>query len=112
MSAGRRHLERALGGGLAPDVGEVARRPAPLRHERRQIHLGGRQDQVAGQVGADFDQGAGAADLEARHDCRLRQVVVGEEQPAAPGSPRRQRHRKRAANGAEIALEADLAERP
>ncbi len=65
---------------------------------------------MAGQVGADFRQRPGAPHLQPLDHSRLGQVVVRQDEAPAPGSPRGQRHRERAADGAKVALEPHLAD--
>jgi len=49
VASGRRHLERPLGGGLAPDLGEIDRVGGARLHQSLDVDLGGRQTGASGQ---------------------------------------------------------------
>ena len=87
--------------------------PPPLRHERRQVDLGGGKRQIAGEVGADLDERVGPREPRGPSTTAASGTLsAGRRRPRATRGPCGERHRKGAADRAEVALEADFADAP
>jgi hypothetical protein len=104
VTAGRGDLERALRLVLAAYVGEIGHRRADLR--ARGLEL--RQRRVAREVRAHVEQRARRMHRGVGHQRRLRGARMGQHERAAVVA-RREHHRERAAHGAQLAGERELA---
>ncbi len=110
VAAGSRHLQGALGGGLAPDVGKVGLVRRTCAHERGYVGSGRGNGIFAQQVTAHFEQSAGAADLQSFDHRGLGDIGVRNQDTAESGRTGGESHGKGTAHGAQISLEPDLAQ--
>ena len=100
----------AFGGRLAPDVGEIAVLPPPLRHERWQV------DDVGGRVSSPWRCRQTSARVRAPRTASPSTTAAsgtfsaGRIRPRQPAGSSGERHRQGAANGTEVALEANFAD--
>src|SRR6185295_2164876 len=109
-AAGCRYLQSALGGGLAPDIGEVCFLRCARAHERDYIRTSRRNGILAEQMATHLEQGPRPADLQSFDYGRLGDIGVRNQNAAETGRPRGQSHRESTPHGPQISFEPDLAQ--
>ncbi len=110
VGARRGDLEGALGRCLGSHIGEVDLLSLPLRHQRADIGARGDELPFAREMCADLAQRARATDLESFDHRGLRQILVGDQNATAPGGSGGERHRERAPDRAQVALQSHFAD--
>ena len=111
MRPRRRDFERALGGRLRLDVGEIHVAGRQFVHQRVGVAVHDTERRTTGEMFADRRERCRAPHRDAVDHGGFGHVRLGEDQLAASHRARRERDRQRTAHRPEVAFESQLAEK-